>query len=277
MTPAASQLFFAHWATGLVIAFAGGVIFAYSLRTVFVGRAVDPRLAREEGTAFLGRWLIEAFYWSFRGCGRVLLKAGVTPDMATWASFAMTMACLPAAALGHFSSAGLYLLVGAAFDAFDGMVARERGLASDSGEMLDAIIDRYADMAPLLGLAIFYRFSMVSMAVPLAALVGSVMVSYVRAKTEALGLDLPSGMMRRHERITYAVIALVVGPELSPLLPEHLPTGPWFPEGIDLVHPATLATILLVALVSNYAAIRLAARGRAELVRLGRGPGGRKP
>ena len=267
MTPANGNLFYSHWATGLVVAFAGGVIFAYSLRTVFVGRAADPRLVKESGTAFLGRWLIEAFYWSFRIFGRLLLKAGVTPDMLTWTSFAMTMACLPAAALGHFSTAGLFFLLGAAFDAFDGMVARERGLACDSGEMLDAIIDRYADMAPLVGLAIYYRFSGLQMAVPLAALAGSVMVSYVRAKAEALGLNLPSGVMRRHERITYFIIALVIGPEISP----------WLPAPLGIVHPATLVTLLLVAILSNYAAVRLAALGRAELVRMGRGPRGLKP
>ncbi|HEY3452616.1 MAG TPA: CDP-alcohol phosphatidyltransferase family protein [Myxococcales bacterium] len=268
MTPNPNgNLFYSHWATGLVVAFAGGVIFAYSLRTVFVGRTADPRLAKESGTAFLGRWLIEAFYWSFRVFGRLLIRAGVTPDMLTWTSFAMTMACLPAAALGHFSTAGLFFLLGAAFDAFDGMVARERGIACDSGEMLDAIIDRYADMAPLIGLTIFYRFSGLQMAVPLAALVGSIMVSYVRAKTESFGLSLPSTVMRRHERITYFVIALVIGPELSPYLPA--------PFGI--VHPATLATLLLVGFLSNFAAVQLAAWGRSELKRLGRGPGGKKP
>lgn len=262
MSPANAALFESHWVTGLVIAFAGGVIFAYSVRTVFVGRAEDSRLAKEQGTAFLGRWLIEAFYWSFRQFGAWLIKAGVTPDLLTWISFAMSMAALPAAALGHFSTTGLFFLLGAAFDAFDGMVARARGLASDSGEMLDAIVDRYADMAPLVGLAVFYRFSAWQMAIPLAALVGSVMVSYVRSKTEALGMSLPSGMMRRHERITYMVIALVCGPEISPWLPT-----PW-----GAVHPATLATVALVAVISNYAAVRLAAQGRAELVRLGRGP-----
>jgi CDP-diacylglycerol--glycerol-3-phosphate 3-phosphatidyltransferase len=256
-----------HWATGLVVAFGCGVVFAYGLRTVFVGRATESRVDKEGGTVFMGRWLMEAFYWSFRAFGKLLLRARVTPDMLTWTSFALTMACLPAAAMGHFSIAGMFFLLGSAFDAFDGMVARERGVASDSGEMLDAIIDRYADMAPLLGLAIFYRFSPWQMSIPLAALVGSVMVSYVRAKSEALDLKLPSGLMRRHERITYLSIALIAGPELSP----------WMPTLYDEKHLVTLATIAFVALMSNYAAIRLAALGRAELVRIGRGPGGKKP
>ena len=267
MSPINATLLSSHWAFALVVGFVGGVVLAYGLRTVFVGRAPDARVDKEGGTVFLGRWLMEAFYWSFRSFGKFLLRMRVTPDSLTWTSFALTMASLPSAAMGHFSTAGLFFLVGSAFDAFDGMVARERGLASDSGEVLDAIIDRYADMAPLMGLAIFYRFSAWQMAIPLAALVGSVMVSYVRAKTEAMGLKLPSGLMRRHERITYFVVALVAGPEISPLLPK--PFG--------AVHPATLATLGFVAMIANYAAVRLGAQGRAELIRIGRGPGSGKP
>lgn len=256
-----------HWAAGLVFAFAGSVVFAYGLRTVLVGRAIEQRLEKEGGTVFVGRWIMEAFYWSFRAFGQILLRAGVTPDALTWTSLALTMASLPAAAMGHFSTAGLFFLLGAAFDTFDGMIARERGVASDAGEMLDAIVDRYADMAPLIGLAVFYRFSVWQMAVPLAALVGSIMVSYVRAKTEAMDLKLPSGLMRRHERIGYFVLALVAGPEISP----------WLPTPYGVVHPATLGTIAFIAFISNYAAIRLAAQGRTELIRAGRGPGGKKP
>jgi CDP-diacylglycerol--glycerol-3-phosphate 3-phosphatidyltransferase len=267
MSPINATMIGSHWASALVLGFACGVVLAYALRTVFVGRAEEQRVDKEGGTLFLGRWLMEAFYWTFRSFGYLLLKMRVTPDALTWTSFALTMACLPAAAMGHFSTAGLFFLVGSAFDAFDGLVARERGMASDSGEMLDAIIDRYADMAPLVGLAIFYRFSAWQMTIPLVALVGSVMVSYVRAKTEALGLKLPSGVMRRHERIAYFVVGLVAGPEISP----------WLPAPFGAVHPATLATIGFVAVTSNYAAVRLAAHGRTALLRSGRGPGGKLP
>ena len=262
MGPSPHGLLYSHWATSLVVAYAALVLVSYAMRTAFVGRAVDPRLAKERGTAFVGRWPIEAFYWSFRVFGQALIRSGIAPDTLTWASLVASLACVPAAALGHFSLAGIFYLAGAAFDAFDGIVARERGIASDAGEMLDAIIDRYADMAPLVGLVIFYRFSDWQMAIPLAALVGSIMVSYVRAKTEALDLELPSGAMRRHERITYVVSALVLGPEVSP----------WLPQPFGAVHPAMLAVVLLVALISNYAAFRLSAAARDELVRIGRGP-----
>jgi len=205
---------------------------------------------------------LEAFYWSFQLPGRLFVRLGVAPDTLTWTSLWLSACAAPAAALGHFSTAGLFVLVGSAFDSFDGLVARERKIASDYGEMLDAVIDRYADMAPLVGLVIFYRFSVEQMLVPFLTLVGSVMLSYVRAKAESLKLDLPGGLMRRHERITYVVVALVVGPELS-----H-----WLGSPFGVVHPATLTLLALVALISNVAAMRLTLNARRALAQAGRGP-----
>ncbi len=237
---------------------------AYAVRTALVGRRSERRAESVGGTALVGLWLMEAFYWAMRTPGRICARLRIHPDALTWASLLVTAGCLPAALMGHFSIAGALLIAGAILDTMDGMVARQLGIASDAGEMLDAVIDRYADAFPMVGLALFYRFSAWQMAVPLAALIGSSMVSYMRAKSESMGLKLPSGLMRRHERVAYVGLALVVGPELSPLLGS--------PYGA--VHPATLALTSLVAVLSNYAAVRLAIAGRRELVRQGRGRGG---
>jgi len=51
-------------------------------------------------------------------------------------------------------------MAGSVFDAFDGIVARQKNLSSDSGEVLDAVVDRYCDAAPLIGLTMFYRGSL---------------------------------------------------------------------------------------------------------------------
>lgn len=238
---------------------------AYAVRAVWAGRLPEARVAREGGTILFGLWLMEAFYWAMRWLGRGLVRTGLSPDGLTLTSLVITLACLPFAAVGQFAVAGGLLLLGAAFDAFDGIVARERRLASDAGEMLDAMVDRYADAAPLLGLAIFYRDSAWQMAVPLVALVGSTMVSYARAKGESLGQELASTFMRRHERIAYVAGALLVGPMLSP----------WIP--ISLVpHPVTIAIIGLVGVMSNVVAAKLAREARRKLVAEGRGPGGKQ-
>jgi CDP-diacylglycerol---glycerol-3-phosphate 3-phosphatidyltransferase len=243
------------------------ILTAYGVRTAIVGRARDQRVIRAGGTVLLRPWFLEAFYWSFKLPGRMFVRLGVSPDALTWTSLFISVLAAPAAALGHFSTSGLFVLVGSMFDSFDGLVARERKIASDYGEMLDAVIDRYADMAPLVGLTIFYRFSVPQMLVPLFVLVGSVMLSYVRAKSEALNLDLPSGLMRRHERITYVVVALMIGPELSR----------WLGSPFGIVHPATLTLLALVALIANVAATRLTLNARRALVRAGRSPHGDTP
>lgn len=247
---------------GLFLALPALVLAAYGVRVAVAGRALDARVQRESSTLLLGRFPIEAFHWALRGIGRGVSRSGVSPDTLTLISLVISGLSLPLAAVGRLPAAGAALLLGAAFDALDGIVARERGVASDSGEVLDAVVDRYADAAPLLGLAVFYRASVPALMLVLIALLGSMLVSYVRAKSEAMSLSLPGGLMRRHERIAYLVAGLLVGPLL------HLASVP-------VEAPLTLLAVGVVAVVSNIAAVSLTRSARAALIEQGRGPGGR--
>lgn len=246
---------------GLFLALPALVLAAYGVRVAVVGRALDPRVQRESSTVLLGRFPIEAFHWALRGVGRTVARSGISPDALTIISLVISGASLPLAAYGLLPASGAALLFGAAFDALDGIVARERGIASDSGEVLDAVVDRYADAAPLIGLAVFYRHSVPALLLVSAALLGSMLVSYVRAKSEAMSLSLPGGLMRRHERIAYLTVGLLIGPLL------HLASVPF-------EAPLTLLAVTVVAVVSNIAAVQLTRAVRAALVGLGRGPKG---
>jgi CDP-diacylglycerol---glycerol-3-phosphate 3-phosphatidyltransferase len=247
---------------GLFLALPALVLAAYGVRVAIAGRALDPRVQRESSTVLLGRFPIEAFHWALRAVGRNVSRTGVSPDTLTLISLVISGASLPFAALGMLPAAGASLLFGAAFDSLDGIVARERGLSSDSGEVLDAVVDRYADAAPLLGLAIYYRASVPALLLVLFALLGSMLVSYVRAKSEAMSLSLPGGLMRRHERIAYLTAGLLLGPLLQM-------------TSIPVQMPLTLLAVAVVAVVSNLAAVQLTRAARAALVELGRGPRGR--
>src|SRR6185436_12076125 len=143
---------------GFVLVIAG-VLCAYAIRTITVGRAIDARVARETGSILLGRFPIEAIHWAARGAGWFLVRRKVSPDTLTLTSLVVTMASLPLAATGHHLVAGCVFLFGAAFDALDGIVARARGMACQTGEVLDSIVDRYADAAPLVDLAVYFRAS----------------------------------------------------------------------------------------------------------------------
>jgi CDP-diacylglycerol--glycerol-3-phosphate 3-phosphatidyltransferase len=240
---------------GFVLIIAG-VLCAYAIRSITVGRAVDTRVARESGTILLGRFPIEAIHWAARGAGFFLVRRKVSPDVLTVTSLVIASGSIPLAATGHHLVAGCVFLFGAAFDALDGIVARARGLACQAGEVLDAIVDRYADAAPLIGLAIYFRQSTWSLLVVLLALLGSMMVPYVRAKHEAIGVELPGWLMRRPERVAYLGAGLIGGPLIGLL---GIP-------GIS-ADRVVLAFVALVGTLSHLAAARLTLQGRAQLAR----------
>src|SRR5260370_34172396 len=83
------------------------------------------------------------------------------------------------------------------------MVARTRGTASDAGELIDAAVDRYAEIATFAGIAAYYRSYPLGFWLALSSLGGALLVSYARAKGEISGIDARMGSMNRAERATY--------------------------------------------------------------------------
>jgi len=239
-----------------VLAVTLAVLAAYAVSIARFGRPQAGRIDNEPGTVLLGRFPIEAFHWIARILGRALLRTGVSADALTVVSVLLTALSIPFAATGRFEAAGLVLLGGSVFDALDGIVARSRGAASDAGEMLDATADRYADALAFVGLALFYRDSAWRLSIILVALVGAMMVSYVRAKGEAAHVVLPPGLMRRPERIAYLTAGLLLGPMLSFWI---APTDP--------SRPVTLLVVAFIGVVSNIAALRLMSQARVRLRR----------
>ena len=240
--------------------------FAYAIRTAIAGRAPDGRLVREGGTPLLGLWVMEAYYWVVRSTGEALVRSGLSPDTFTLISLAIAATTLPLAATGRFAEAGAAVIVSGMFDGIDGLVARGRGIGSDAGEVLDAIVDRYADALPWLGIAIHYRTSAWQMALPIAALIGSMMVSYARSKAESMSIQLKPGLMRRHERIAYLTGGLVFAPLVG--------TGLGARWNID--QPLTLLVSGFVGVMANVTTIGLVRQTRARLIADGRGPQGSK-
>jgi CDP-diacylglycerol---glycerol-3-phosphate 3-phosphatidyltransferase len=115
-------------------------------------------------------------------------------------------------AAGHFTAGGLVFLVFNAFDFLDGAVARLTGTASDFGAFFDSVIDRYSEAAIFLGLTWWYvdQGNPAGALVTNAALVGSLMVSYTRARAEGLGYACEVGLLPRPERIVLLGLGLIV-------------------------------------------------------------------
>lgn len=224
------------------------VTVTYSLRLLLRGRAHYDRIERQGGSVLLGKGLMEMAYWGLQPLARSLARAHISPNQLSWASLVLGGISGVALAYGYFGFAALSATVSAFLDSLDGMVARMTGVASDSGEVLDAAIDRYVEFFFLAGLVIYYREIPILQVLALLALMGSFMVSYSTAKAEALRVPPPPGIMRRPERAFY----LILGSALSPIDMPWL--GAYFAFPIPVGFPMVLA-VSFIALLGNIAAI----------------------
>jgi phosphatidylglycerophosphate synthase len=184
----------------------------------------------------------------------------ITPNQVTLFSLVPAALAGVAAGFGWFGLAALLGLAGALCDILDGLLARRLGTASDSGEVVDAAVDRYGEVALLGGMTIYYRTHWMMMLLTLAALCGSFMFSYTTAKAQAMGVQPARGSMRRAERCVY----LLTGAGLTALsrvlfmdLPSHA-----------LRELPIIVALMLVAIMTNissvqrFAALAAALRGR---------------
>jgi CDP-diacylglycerol--glycerol-3-phosphate 3-phosphatidyltransferase len=143
--------------------------------------------------------------------GRWLSSLGVTPNGLTYAALLVALASGVAAAMSHFVLAAVLLLVSGALDLLDGIVARAAHRTSRFGALLDSTVDRLADALPLLGLVVACARSPLASAVLVTAMMTGFAVSYVRARAEGLGIQLPPLFMRRAERLVFLLVALLAG------------------------------------------------------------------
>ena len=113
-------------------------------------------------------------------------------------------------------TAGALILIGGVFDLFDGTVARRTGLASPFGAFYDSTLDRLSEIVVYLGLLSLYNdyrmeLNEVGMIyVVMLAMAGSLMISYTRARAEALGIECSIGLMQRAERVLLIGFAAVL-------------------------------------------------------------------
>lgn len=140
----------------------------------------------------------------------LLARAGVNPSAITLTGLAVTAAAAWMAWMGQYLAAAGILAAGSLLDALDGGVARRRGMVSRAGAVLDSSCDRIGEMmifgALLAGAAGRVLPSLVYLAP--AALGGSYMVSYVRARSEGVGIPCTVGIFTRTERMILLVAAL---------------------------------------------------------------------
>jgi CDP-diacylglycerol--glycerol-3-phosphate 3-phosphatidyltransferase len=249
MTPLVTSEWLAlatRWGPVVLLATFAVAFLAFSVRTAVRGRPRSARVEKAGGSVLLSKHAMEYGLWIFGPVTRTAVRLEVHPDVFSWASLALHVAAALLFAVGWFGAGATLLIVGAACDAFDGAVARARGLASDAGEVLDAAVDRWAEMAVFFGLAWYYRPIWWGFILAVGACAGAVMVSYTRAKAEIYAVDAAKGLMQRHERAVWLAGATLA----SAMWEGWRPT----PAGEFAFHTPVLVALGIMAGLANWTA-----------------------
>lgn len=136
----------------------------------------------------------------------LLIRLNVSPNAITTFGTFCTLVGAGLYAGGHIMTAGWIIGLTALFDVLDGTVARRTGKSTVFGAFYDSTLDRVADGGVMAGLTIFYATSpahhnIYMVVVCLVGIIGTFLISYTRARAEALGIDAKVGLMQRPERV----------------------------------------------------------------------------
>jgi CDP-diacylglycerol--glycerol-3-phosphate 3-phosphatidyltransferase len=143
---------------------------------------------------------------------RLMGRTGVSPNVVTMMGVALNLGVAWILAQGHMRIGGLLIPLVGLFDALDGTLARLTERRSRFGAFLDSTMDRFSEAILYLGLLFYYTRYGARQEILLiyATIVGSLMVSYARARAEGLGLDCKVGLLTRLERVVVLTVALIV-------------------------------------------------------------------
>jgi CDP-diacylglycerol--glycerol-3-phosphate 3-phosphatidyltransferase len=155
-------------------------------------------------TRTIGRLLV----WPIERLAALVAATGIPPNVITWSALILNFWAGILFAAGRFAAAGGMMILAGLCDLLDGPVARRQGRVSMFGGFLDSIFDRYADLILFLGLLVYYshvnRFGYAMLAG--AAMAGSVMVSYAKARAESLVPASEVELWERPERLLLMIL-----------------------------------------------------------------------
>lgn len=193
----------------------------------------------------------------------------ITPNLLTFTGMCINVYCAWLYGTGHFVAGGLVLIFANVFDMLDGRVARLQGRATRFGAFFDSVIDRYSDLIVFVGIMIWFArdtaaHSTLYVALTGIALIGSVMVSYSRARAEGLDIACKVGFLERPERVVLLIIGSLT--EVSPATYDAVAhVAPWLAETLFYKMRAVL---WVLAVLSHWTVIHRVYHTRDELHRL---------
>jgi CDP-diacylglycerol--glycerol-3-phosphate 3-phosphatidyltransferase len=174
--------------------------------------------AERKGAQFLlgvGGFLVHWFMWLIGPVERVSLRLGLTPDFFNFAGLGLGAASGLLIASGRLELGGWAIALGGVADIMDGRIARAQGVVSPYGTFIDSTLDRFVEVFALLGFVYCLRAFPAGASLAAAALAGSLLVSYTRARGESLGVLCKEGLMQRAERLVLLFLVCLLDRPLA--------------------------------------------------------------
>src|SRR3954465_3185130 len=152
---------------------------------------------------------------------RTFIKIGLTPNIVTITGLILNIGVAVIfiegaekgnrGDLSYVGWAGALILFAGLFDMLDGQVARIGNMSSRFGALFDSVLDRYSEMVMFLGICYYLvaHHYFLSSLFAFIALIGSMMVSYTRARSEGLGVQNKGGLMQRPERVVLVGVSAI--------------------------------------------------------------------
>jgi CDP-diacylglycerol---glycerol-3-phosphate 3-phosphatidyltransferase len=192
---------------------AAASMLVYALR----GGETDADARRKGATFFLGAgdFLLHWFMWLLFPLERLALRLHLRPDFFNFAGLALGALSGALIAFGRLELGGVGILLGGVCDILDGRLARRMNVDSPYGKFIDSTLDRFVEVFALLGFVFYLRAFPYGALLASAALSGSLLVSYARARGEVVGVLCREGLMQRGERVALLCLACFVDRPLS--------------------------------------------------------------
>lgn len=192
-----------------------------------------------------------------------MVKVGITPNMITTMGLVFNMIAAVLIIYGGMNDSdnldylgwgGGVIIFAGLFDVMDGHLARTSNMSSVFGALYDSVLDRYSELFTLISISYWMILSgyVIGSIITLIALVGSIMVSYVRARAEGLGIECKVGFMQRPERVVLTALGLIFCSVFS---------------GCQLFNPVIILILVMssIALLANLTTIKRIMHCRSEL------------
>ncbi len=211
-------------------------------------------------SSFLGIFFREFWDWLTTPIVKLFIFIRFSPNMITSLSIFMSIYTGYLFFIGNIGAAGWMVGLSGSMDTFDGRVARETGKSTVSGAFYDACVDRYSDALIYMGIALYFAgkgyssangtFSItttdfIMILITIVLIIGTEVMSYVKARGEVLGVDTKRGLMQRPERVAMLGVLSALNPIAVVLLDQYsLPK--------DLVFNIV---ITVMALLVNFSAV----------------------